>query len=296
MGYLNITKRCNLSCDFCLIGSEINNKDWRSRESNVDQVKEIIDHHLFKDILYIVLFGGEPTMNADLAQIVGMLKKRRHLVSMISNGYKLAEKAAELARVGLDAVTVSLYDENEDLLYRDLPLVTPHLPTKICKMLDASIFDDPSPAERACDLATKTGCVGVFFQNTLFTLTSTSDLSGAIMYDDQVEQYEVLKSSIESRFPKLPIYWPSLAPRSFPAKRICRMPWSTIFFDHLGSIGYCCKSNTSDHNNIFHTPEENIVNGEFWSDVRSGLLNNKSELSEMCRNCFIANDIYGATV
>jgi cyclic pyranopterin phosphate synthase len=59
----------------------------------------------------IRLSGGEPLMRRDIERLVQMLSQARgvHSLSMTTNGFLLAEKAAALKKAGLKSVTVSLH-------------------------------------------------------------------------------------------------------------------------------------------------------------------------------------------
>jgi MoaA/NifB/PqqE/SkfB family radical SAM enzyme len=294
--FFNISRRCNLKCSFCCIGAELNKNEWRKQETSLRDIKEIFEQDTFRKALYINLVGGEPTINKDIVPIVKFLKSRRHLVSIITNGYKLAELWPNLKAAGLDGINVSLYDENETLLYNTLPQVTPHFLVKLCKVLNREIFSNPEPISQTMELAVKSGCKAVFFQNTIPTFNAKANLDEHVIYDDRHEEFERIKVIFEEKYPNICIYWPQLVKLNGHRKTTCRMPWYSAFADHHGNIGYCCHSNMRLGDSILGRPEQEIANNDFWTNIREGLIDETKPLAEPCQGCYIAHDTYNGTV
>jgi hypothetical protein len=161
---LSITRRCNLTCRFCIVGDVIN-KGWRETEATLEGVARVMDHPVTRRCLYVMLTGGEPLLHDDAVAIVGLLKSRRHLVGISTNGLHLAERAEALRAAGLDVANVSLYDENRDDLAGALPRVVPRLYCKLTKVIGRRDVEEPGRLDDAVRFARDTGCGRIFFQN-----------------------------------------------------------------------------------------------------------------------------------
>ncbi len=108
---LVITRRCNLSCGFCT------EYDTTSAPIPLDTVRERIDAlHRLKTVM-ITLFGGEPLLHPDLAQIVAHARKHS-LVNIITNGFLLTEKIVDelnAARLDHMQISVDALEPSDDL-------------------------------------------------------------------------------------------------------------------------------------------------------------------------------------
>jgi cyclic pyranopterin phosphate synthase len=117
--YVNLTNRCSCECDFCFRGftSEVFGSDLAlSAEPDCDTVTQEIERAFLDGPVEEVAFVGmgEPTMRLDLVlAVTEWLSARRIRSRLVTNGHGRllnpdVEVVAELARVGLDAATVSL--------------------------------------------------------------------------------------------------------------------------------------------------------------------------------------------
>ncbi|MFA6218331.1 MAG: GTP 3',8-cyclase MoaA [Erythrobacter sp.] len=106
---LSLTERCNFRCTYCLpqgfrkqpgLPAEL------SREEMVRAVRAFARVGLWK----LRLTGGEPTVRPDfddIARDIGRIAGIRRL-AMTTNGYRLAERAADWRAAGIDAINVSI--------------------------------------------------------------------------------------------------------------------------------------------------------------------------------------------
>lgn len=108
---LAITYRCNLSCMFCYAGcNETKNPINSEQELNTKQLKEII-RRIYDDarVPSISFTGGEPTLRADLFELIAYAKELEMRVNLISNGTKIDfDFAKKLKKAGLDSAQISL--------------------------------------------------------------------------------------------------------------------------------------------------------------------------------------------
>ena len=130
--YLNITNRCSCDCEFCFrsFTSEVFGSDLAlASEPTTDELTREIELAFLDGPAAEVAFVGmgEPTMRLDVVLgVTEWLTTRRLRSRLVTNGHGRLlnpddDVVAELVRVGLDAVTVSLNaadPETYDLLCR----------------------------------------------------------------------------------------------------------------------------------------------------------------------------------
>ena len=105
---VSVTDRCNLRCSYCMPAEGL---AWLPRSEvltfeEIERVARVCVERFGFDGIRIT--GGEPTVRARLAVLVGMLAALDVDLSMTTNGVTLASLAAELRRAGLGRVNVSL--------------------------------------------------------------------------------------------------------------------------------------------------------------------------------------------
>ncbi len=105
---LALTYECNNNCYFCYTGgpqkaTELNTGDW----------KKIIDKLWDSGVPQIVFTGGEPTLRKDLVELIDHSKE--FVTGLVTNGRRLASLAADLNRVSLDYVQVSLESQRPEV-------------------------------------------------------------------------------------------------------------------------------------------------------------------------------------
>jgi len=92
--------RCNLRCPHCL-------DDKSLREADRAQRRQIADRIADAGVLGVDISGGEPLLLPDLTELTDRLVRGGCAVSVTTNGWHLAQRAAQLTG-HLDAVRVSL--------------------------------------------------------------------------------------------------------------------------------------------------------------------------------------------
>lgn len=106
---LSLTDVCNFRCTYCLP------KGYRKQaglpaELSVDEVRRLVSAFARLGLWKVRLTGGEPSLRPELleiAQAVAAVPGIRKL-AMTTNGYRLAERAADYAKAGIGALNVSL--------------------------------------------------------------------------------------------------------------------------------------------------------------------------------------------
>jgi cyclic pyranopterin phosphate synthase len=107
---MSVTDRCNFRCTYCMPAEGL---AWLPKHEilSFEELTRLLA--LFVDRLGIVslkVTGGEPTVRADIATLVGMFRRAAPEIdlSMTTNGVLLDRLAGPLAEAGLDRVTISL--------------------------------------------------------------------------------------------------------------------------------------------------------------------------------------------
>jgi len=105
-----LTYRCNLKCSFCYASCNCTKGDGDSREVSTAEAKKIIDRIADEAKVPSVSFtGGEPTLRADLPELIRYARKKKMRVNLITNGTLSTRKlAGKLIRAGLNSVQISL--------------------------------------------------------------------------------------------------------------------------------------------------------------------------------------------
>jgi radical SAM protein with 4Fe4S-binding SPASM domain len=109
---LKITNLCNLRCRMCAQWGQSGYNFDRPAEALREMVpaeyyKKVVDDCARFDPLYYI-WGGEPMLYPDILEVLGHIKSRGHLCALITNGTLIAEHAAELVRMELDSIMISL--------------------------------------------------------------------------------------------------------------------------------------------------------------------------------------------
>ena len=119
---ISVTDRCNFRCRYCM-PREVFGADFeflpRDEILTFEEIARLAGIAAQLGVRKIRLTGGEPTLRADLPELVRLLKEAAPSVelAMTTNGSRLTTLAAPLAEAGLDRVTVSL-DTLDDATFR----------------------------------------------------------------------------------------------------------------------------------------------------------------------------------
>lgn len=105
VAFIEVTKNCNLRCDFCDI--------WRIQVGPNDEMTRTEMFHLIHDLRdlgtkYLGLFGGEIMLRRDLFDIIGEAKRLGLYVYVCTNGYLLPQFYGQVLDSGINALAVSL--------------------------------------------------------------------------------------------------------------------------------------------------------------------------------------------
>jgi radical SAM protein with 4Fe4S-binding SPASM domain len=111
---LAITYRCNNNCAHCY-----NARPRQYPELTTEQWKQVIDRVWDAAIPHIVFTGGEPTMRADLPELIAYAEQKGQITGLNTNGRRLKDVnyLNELVAAGLDHVQITL--ESHDAAIHD---------------------------------------------------------------------------------------------------------------------------------------------------------------------------------
>ena len=101
---IEITKRCNLSCRFCII----KNNHIAERDVSFHTVKKIMDQMRSLGINIIRFTGGEPFLHPKIIEMLKYAKWRRFSVIVNTNASLLCHRDIEILEKNSDMVLVSL--------------------------------------------------------------------------------------------------------------------------------------------------------------------------------------------
>ncbi len=118
---ISVTDRCNFRCRYCM-PREVFGRDFqflpRTDILTFEEITQLARIFAGRGVRKVRLTGGEPTLRADLPQLVRMLSAIPGIdIALTTNGSLLTEQARALAEAGLTRVTVSL-DSLDDGVFR----------------------------------------------------------------------------------------------------------------------------------------------------------------------------------
>jgi MoaA/NifB/PqqE/SkfB family radical SAM enzyme len=97
------TRRCNLSCTYC------NEYDRVSAPVPLDEMLDRVDRLVDLGTGIVTLSGGEPLLHPDVTAIIGHIRRRGAIATLITNGYLLTPALITRLNVaGLDSLQISI--------------------------------------------------------------------------------------------------------------------------------------------------------------------------------------------
>lgn len=99
-----VTYRCNLKCEMCYLVREGRNK--KRKELTLDEIKNVISQLTKK--IPVTFTGGEPFIKEGIMEVLEYASKR-NTCGILTNGIMLNdERAKEVVKMGVSAITVSI--------------------------------------------------------------------------------------------------------------------------------------------------------------------------------------------
>ena len=114
MGSLELTARCNLTCQHCYINEPANDRVARSKEMTTEQMKRVIDQVVAEGTLFFTMTGGEVLLRPDFREIYLHAREQGLLVTIFTNATLVTERIADfLAEYPPVAIEISIYGYTE---------------------------------------------------------------------------------------------------------------------------------------------------------------------------------------
>ena len=291
---LTVTTRCNLNCPWC--GGEKSKYDNKGNiidlDMKPDYVERLLNTEIGKRLLIVTITGGEPLLNKDIGDIIRVVKHRRLLCGIITNGIFLQDKLPILLDAGLDEVQLSLHDYNDAYkqLCKIIPPISKEIPIHATYVLTRSVLhNNPEHIDEIIQCAIKMGCKSLRINNCASS-TIGGDVSETI-FDDDTEYNKLLSRKRDS---VIPIFYPTPVKRHLLGikDKNCRIPWQRIQINNEGESSMCCYFRLDKNRSIFLSLDENekdanmeALNNPILQNLRTKLLANDNIVHDMCKNC-----------
>ena len=107
---VSVIDACNFRCSYCMPADNRYHFLARNERLSVEETTRLVRLFVSLGVRKIRLTGGEPLLRKELTEIVAGIRAIPGIkdVALSTNGYHLAERAAELKAAGLQRVTVSM--------------------------------------------------------------------------------------------------------------------------------------------------------------------------------------------
>lgn len=290
IGSLFLTKRCNLSCEYCSAANTMTEGrgNWREQEATLERVKKVLESPLFKNCLLIDLVGGEPLLVKELEQIVRYLSDNGHLVNMPTNGIGLAKRIVGLKAAGLSRINLSLYDENKKYIYENLGYINSVFRVHTSMVLLRSMLEDPMKILDYIKFIKESGCLGIRFF--IYRPQGSTLMPHEIIFE-QNEKYISFKREVDAMFPGFSL-WPEPVMHNQKYVKRCSQLWQRLETDMVGNVGICCGTDATlqgDGSKLFDATPDQIYNHKQFRALRKMLLNDGPPPS-ICKGCNLLSD------
>jgi MoaA/NifB/PqqE/SkfB family radical SAM enzyme len=289
-----VTRRCNLSCDYCVVGKIPQNVNQIEFELTPQKYNEILEHPLIKKTLLMLLCGGEPLLNDNILELISMTKKKGKIPTILTNGLLLKEKWNGLLKAGIADVQLSLYDNTIDILKNDLKPMNKEMKMNASYVLLKSDFEnDIEKIENIIEFVSEAG-----FKNLKLNFCLSNENNNFIdegLHEKHKIKYDEFKNKILKKYNNIDIYFPNI---SYLNRNKCKAPWNSLLVDAAGNFGFCCKYQPSinKNNNIFKRDWNEVINSELFCRWRKNMLSKNSAIPEHCKDCYHINGSYSSNV
>ncbi len=109
-GGLELTKRCNLRCAHCYVGSARTGSSGARPEMETDKILALLDEIRDAGCLSLLITGGEPLLRPDFGKVYERARKNGMLVTIFTNGTLINEEILDLfSDLPPQSVEISLY-------------------------------------------------------------------------------------------------------------------------------------------------------------------------------------------
>ena len=284
---LLLTMRCNLNCGYCNLAKMRKEGESTENEASLEKIKLIFKNPLFANALYVDLAGGEPLLIKDLDRIIAYLTKRGHITNIATNGLLLKERIVSLKRAGLSRINVSIYDQNQSVIKRDLAEINKIFPVHASfVLLRSAVEREQDKLIKMARFVHDAGCLSLRFW--MYRPMGLNPQPGEIIKDTN-PAYIKFRKRIETELPGFCVF-----PKVVKTKKIkkrCPQLWQRIGVDMVGNIMICCGKNEAvPDNNLFEKKPYDVYNNPVVVDMRKKLLDPNCEPPDICKTCNLLED------
>ena len=299
--YLEVTNRCNLACRTC---PQFSGMAETSADLSLRQVQSIVEQ--LPAVERAVLHGiGEPSLNAELPEIICYLKSRGAHVLFNSNGLALAgprmrrivTAAPDEIRISVDAARPETYQRVRGV--NGLPRILRNLRAMLAfrdgtgsaapalslwmTLMRENVRETPDLVR----LASAAGIAEVYVQRLVFTGSALAQKEHSLFGDARGEELEALQAAealavdLGVRLRGSDEAQPAehvATGGSGPAYAACRRPWKLIYVTAQGNVLPCCIAPFAARRydnvvlgNAFQQPIREIWQGDRYQAWRQGI-------------------------
>jgi MoaA/NifB/PqqE/SkfB family radical SAM enzyme len=233
---LVVTRRCNLACGYC------NEYDHVSQPVPTEALLARVDRLAEFGTSIVTISGGEPLLHPELERVVGHIRRRGMIATVITNGFPLTERRIRrLNEAGLDYLQISIDNVKPDstsrksleLLDRKLVLLTETATFTVnVNIVVGSGVENP---EEALVVAERARALG--FAPTIGVI---HDSHGQLrpLNDRQRAVYRAIRRRSGAGFGLVDRFESNLA-KGQPTKWRCRAGARYFYVDEHGTVHWC---------------------------------------------------------
>ena len=279
-------KSCNLSCDFCFIGDDLNPEKPKQYELTMEHFNRIRESRFYKNSLRLGLLGGEPFLAKDIYEILVILKKSRKVTTIVTNAMLLkGENLKKLQESPPTILGLSLYDENVEDVKRVFKAMDSKTIVWIQTIIEAT---NMNKIYEVLDYCREIDCKNLRMGNYYPTYGNGME---HVIFDDN-EDFKRIKEDVNKKYgSEFNIDWLATVQRDLKTKR-CLQPLSYIPIDNNGEIGACFmrSPNKEVYGSIF---DSDAWNNKANIELRTDMYARKDGCDSWCRYCEnLGEDLY----
>lgn len=276
---LYINKTCNYTCSFCYNQDVLNKSPLSDGLFTIEDLGDFLNSEHGKKVLRIALMGGEPFINKNIFDLIYQCKAHHKITNIVSNGSLIKnEMVPEIAKSRLDAIGLSLYENNLDHIERLAEEFNRHdINYWVQSVVDGTQIEQ---IEEKLFFAKRANIKNFILSNYNPSFDQLFDKALLETNDAYLIKYKELKKKYQN---DMRIIWPTILPASQAIKdKKCTLPFSYIHLDNQGTIAPCCyRYPKEEYGNLY----SNGWNGSFAQNLRENMFQPEKEPITECKNC-----------
>jgi radical SAM protein with 4Fe4S-binding SPASM domain len=296
---LAITYRCNNDCSHCY-----NARPRSFPEISTQQWKDILDRLWDQGIPHVVFTGGEPTLRADLPELIAHAEHNGQITGVNTNGRRLSDRqyVQELVQAGLDHVQITL--ESHDPQIHNNMVKSDHaweqtvaglrnvLESPLYVMTNTTMLCQNSPGlEQTLEFLAELGVPTVGL-NALIYAGKGLEIDSGIPEAELPPLLELARSATSAHQQRLIWYTPTQYCHFDPVQmelgvKGCTAALYNMCIEPNGDV-LPCQSYYQQVGNILEHPWENI-----WEHPLCRSLRERQNIPVKCHNCAILSECGG---